>query len=86
MCVCVCLSNLEFHVSIGLLRAELHLFFELLQCHICLLDLLPLALSGSVQLALHLPSNPTHIHTHTHAHEHTHTHNAIADQKYSQLC
>lgn len=50
----VCVSHLEFHVSIGRLRAELHLFLELLQCHICLLNLLPLALPGSVQLALHL--------------------------------
>lgn len=57
--VCVC-ANLEFHVSIGLLRAELHLFLELLQCHVCLLNLLPLALPGSVQLALHLPLNQTH--------------------------
>lgn len=55
-----CISNLEFHFSIGLLRAELHLFLELLQSHICLLDLLPLALPGSVQLALQLPLNQTH--------------------------
>lgn len=57
----VCISDLEFHFSIGLLGAELHLFLELLQCHICLPDLLPLALPGSVQLALHLPLNQTHV-------------------------
>lgn len=52
----MCVSNLEFHLSVDLFRAELHLFLELLHCSICLLDLLPLALSCSVQLALHLPS------------------------------
>lgn len=54
VCVCLCVSDLDFHISIGFLRAERHLFLELLQCHICLLDLLPLALPGPVQLALHL--------------------------------
>lgn len=58
--VCTVHVYLEFHVSIRLLRTELHLFLELLQCHICLLDLLPLALPGSVQLALHFPLNQTH--------------------------
>lgn len=56
-----CVSDLEFHVSIGFLRAELHLFLELLQCYICLLDLLPLALPGSVKLALRFPLKETHI-------------------------
>lgn len=64
--VCVCVY-LEFHVSVGLLRAELHLFLELLQRHICLLDLLSLALPGSVQLALHLPSKQTHRNEYTKA-------------------
>lgn len=60
---CVFKTNLVFHFGVGPLRAELHLFLELLQCHISLLDLLPLALPGSVQLALHLPLNHTHTHT-----------------------
>lgn len=63
LCFCVCVSDLKFHLSIGPFRAELHLFLELLQRRICLLDLLPLALPGSLQLALCLPLNQTHTHT-----------------------
>lgn len=53
---CIYVSDLEFHVSVDLLRAELHLLLELLQCQIGLLDLLSLALFRPVQLALHLSS------------------------------
>lgn len=51
--------HLEFHVSIDLFRAEFHLFPELLQCHVGLLNLLPLVLPGLLQLFVCLPSNQT---------------------------
>lgn len=57
--ICKRVSNLEFHVSVGLLRAEMHLLFKLLQRQISLLDLLSLTLPGFVQLASHLPLKQT---------------------------
>lgn len=59
VCLCVDGTYLVLHLRVGLLRGELHLFLELLQRRVSLLNLLLVALPGSVQLSLHLPLTHT---------------------------